>query len=147
MKAFRFGLEKALGWRRQQLEIAEICYRQQAAVIASLDHQRAEAEAAGIRAEIEVRRRTSVEGGELAALDHFRLRVKSDEAQIAQKRAEAVRVLAEREASMMAARRRAKLLERLRERRREEWETQRDRELEEIANEAFLAQWTGRRDR
>jgi hypothetical protein len=144
VNAFRFPLDKALEWRQKQLELEEVRYRRQAAAIASLDRQRAEAEAAGIRAEIEMRQQPSVEGRELAALDRFRLRVKRDEAQIAQQHADAARILAERQAAMMEARRRAKLLERLRERRLEEWESKCDRELEEIASEAFLAQWNRR---
>jgi hypothetical protein len=144
VNAFRFPLEKALEWRRKQLELEEVRYRQQASAIALLDRQRAETEAAGIRAELEMRQRASVEGHELAALDHFRLRVKTDEARIGQQRVEAARILVERQTSMMEARRRAKLLEHLRERRLEEWEGQRAQELEELASESFLAQWNRR---
>ena len=55
MKTFRFPLEKALDWRRIQLELEEVRYKQQVAQIAGLDRQRAELEASGIRAEIQVR--------------------------------------------------------------------------------------------
>jgi hypothetical protein len=141
MKSFRFPLEKVLEWRRKQLELEEARYRQQAGAVAALDRERAETEAAGIRAEIQVRQWGSVAGSDLAALDRFRLRVKNDEARIARDRAEAAKELAVRQESMLQARRRATLLERLRERRLKEWEAARDRELDEIAAESFLARW------
>ena len=144
MNAFRFPLQKALELRRKQLELAEARYKQQLAELASLDRLRAETEAAGIRAEIEVRQRTSVSGRDLAALDHFRLRVKNDEARIAAQRVEAARESAVRQEAMLEARRRSRLLDRLRERRVAEWETARDRELDEIASESYLAQWNRR---
>lgn len=144
MNAFRFPLQKALEWRRKQLELEEAHFKQQAAAVAALDRRRAETEAAGIRAEIEVRQWGNVAGRDLAALDRFRLRVKSDEARIAQERAEAARVLAERQQTMLEARRRTRLLDRLRERRLEEWESARNRELEDMAGESFLAGWNRR---
>ncbi|MBS1858436.1 MAG: hypothetical protein JST11_23905 [Acidobacteria bacterium] len=144
MKSFRFPLEKALEWRRKQLELEEARFRRQAAAVAALDRERAETEAAGIRAEIQVRQWGSVAGSDLAALDHFRLRVKNDEARIARDRAAAAAELAVRQESMLEARRRATLLERLRERRYKEWEAERDRELDEIAAESYLARWSRR---
>jgi flagellar export protein FliJ len=144
MNAFRFPLQKVLELRRKQLELAEAQYKQQLAEVATLDRLRAETEAAGIRAEIEVRQRTSVSGRELAALDHFRLRVKNDEARIAVQRVEVAREATARQEVMLEARRRSRLLDRLRERRLEEWETARDRELDEIASESYLAQWNRR---
>ena len=145
MTNFRFPLQKALDWRRRQLELEEAHFKQQSAALAELDRRRAENEAAGISAEVEVRQRGTVAGRDLAALDRFRLRVKSEEARIAQERVEAARVLAERHQSMLEARRRARLLDQLRERRLEAWESARDRELEEMAGESFLARWNRRR--
>ena len=144
MNAFRFPLQKVLELRRKQLELAEANYKQQLVALGDLDRLRAETEAAGIRAEIEVRQRTSVTGRDLAALDHFRLRVKNDEARIAAQRVEAAREAAARQEAMLTARRRSRLLDRLRERRLEDWEAARDRELDEIASESFLAQWNRR---
>jgi hypothetical protein len=141
MNAFRFPLDRALEWRRKQLEIEEARYKQGASALAGLDQLRAETEAAGIRAEIEVRQWGSVMGRDLAALEGFRARVKIDEARIAQQRTEAAKKLAQQQEVMMQARRKAKLLERLRERRLAEWQQARDKELEEMASESFLAQW------
>ena len=52
MKAFQFPLERALEWRRRQLEIEESRFKQQAAALAELDRTRAELESVAIRAEL-----------------------------------------------------------------------------------------------
>jgi hypothetical protein len=142
MKSFRFPLEKALGWRRLQLELEEARHKQQAAVLAGLDRERAEIEAAGIRAEIEVREWRPIAAGDLTALGNFRLHVKSQESGIARRRFEAAQKLAEQQKAMLEARRRCRLLERLKERRLTEWTAERDHELEEIAAESFMARWS-----
>jgi flagellar export protein FliJ len=146
MNAFRFPLQKVLEYHRKQLELAEVRYKQQLAVVSDLDRQRSDIEAAGTTAEIEVRQWGGIAGCDLAALGRFRTRVKSEEARIGGQRAEAEKEVAVRQEAMLQARRSAKLLERLRERRLEEWEAQRDRELDELASDSFLAQWNRRED-
>ena len=134
-------MQRVLSWRRTQLEVEEARFRQQSAVVGELDRQKAEAEAAAIRAEIEVRQRPYVAAAELQALGAFRLRTKIEEARIAGKREAAARELAIRQRAMLEAQRRARLLERLRERREREWEDARTKELEDLAGEAYLSQW------
>src|SRR5690348_7351061 len=97
MTNFRFPLKRVLDWRRTQLELEEARYRQQAADVAALDRARAEVEAAGIRAELQVRQWTNLAGCDLSALDAFRLRVKVREAGIARQRSECARKLAEQQ--------------------------------------------------
>src|ERR1022692_1001719 len=97
MKAFQFPLEKALDWRRIQLELEEVRYKQQVASLAGLDRQRAEVEASGIRAEIQVREWSPIAAGDLSALGNFRLHVKSQESEIARRRFEAAQKLAEQQ--------------------------------------------------
>jgi hypothetical protein len=145
MKAFRFPLEKALDWRRVQLELEEVNYKQQVAALAGLDRRRAEVEASGIRAEIEVREWNPIGAGDLTALGNFRQYVKSQESEIARRRIEAAQKLAEQQKLMLEARRRCRLLERLKERHLAEWTVERDRELEGIAAESYLARWSRRR--
>jgi hypothetical protein len=142
MTAFRFPLKRVLDWRRTQLEIEEARYRQQAAALAAIDGERAELEAEGIRAEVQVRAWDPVSGRDLEALSAFRARVKTLEARLLQRRMECARKLAEQQAVMLEARRRCRLLERLEERRLAEWRTARDKELEELASESFLAKWS-----
>ncbi|HUI53648.1 MAG TPA: hypothetical protein VLY04_01665 [Bryobacteraceae bacterium] len=144
MTPFRFPLQKALDWRRTQLELEEARFKQQAAALADLDRERAELEASGIRAEVEVRHWQPLNGRDLAALGGFRLQVKQRQAHLAARRAECQRDLDARHAAMLEARRRCRLLERLKERRLAEWQAARDRELEELASESYLARWNQR---
>jgi hypothetical protein len=141
MTTFRFPLKRVLDWRRTQLELEEARFQQQAANLAGLDRARAEIEAEGIRAEVQVREWNPVAGRDLEALSSFRRHVKSREAQIALKRTECARKLAEQQKLMLEARRRCRLLERLEDRRLTEWRAACDRELDELAAESFLAKW------
>jgi len=141
MKSFKFPLEKALDWRHLQLELEEARHKQHVAAVAGLDRERAEIEASGIRAEVQVREWNPVAAGELAALGNYRLAVKARESEIARRRFDAAQKLAEQQKVMLEARRRCRLLERLKERRLAEWTVERDRELEEVAAESFLARF------
>ena len=142
MKSFQFPLEKALDWRRTQLELEEARYKQQVAALAALDRQRNEVKASGRRAETEVRRWRPIVSGDLRALAGFRDRVKSQESEIAHHLTEAAQKLAEQQRIMLEARRRCRLLERLKERRLAEWTAARDHELDEVAAESYLARWS-----
>lgn len=139
MKAFQFRLERVLEWRRTELDLAEARFQEQMAVLAGIEREHAEMEADGIRAEIQVREWRPVSGGDLAALDGFRLQMKAREKALVARRSEGARKLAERQAAMLEARRRLRLLERLKERRLGEWRVACDREIEEQAAELYLA--------
>lgn len=141
MTAFRFRLERVLELRRTQLEMEEMKLRQRTAALAALDRERAAIEAAAVSAEVEVRRWTSVAGGDLAALEEFRAHSRSQQQLLAARRAQAARDLGAQQAAMLEARRRCRLLERLKERRWSDWKAASDREVEEIAAESWLAQW------
>jgi hypothetical protein len=141
MTNFRFPLKRILDWRRVQLELEEARYKQQSAELVALDRARAEMEASGIRAEAEVREWNPVAGEDLGALSAFRQQVKKREAQIAARRADCSRKLAEQQRVMLEARRRCRLLERLEERKLAEWRAAREHELNELASESYLAKW------
>ena len=145
MNGFRFPLQKVLDWRRTQLELEESRFKQGLAAMASLDRERAGWEAAGIKAEIQVRDWNPLAGGDLAALGRFRVNVREREKEIDGRRAECRKLLDERQNSMLEARRRCRLLERLKERRWREWQAACDRELEQLAAESFLARSAPRR--
>jgi len=144
VKSFQFPLQRALEWRRTELQLAEARLHQQLAELAELDRARAELEAAGIRTEVEVREFNPLAGRDLTALGSFRLLIKVREKEIAGRRVECRRELAARRAGLSEARRRCRLLERLKERRWTEWQLARDRELEELASDSYLAQWNRR---
>ncbi len=144
MNAFRFPLQKALEWRRSELELAELKFQQLTAAVSAVDKALAELETAGIRAEILVRDWSPVCGRDLAALGSFRLHVRKKNVELAARRAECAGRLAAGRNAMLEARRRFRLLERLKERRLEAWRLARDKELEELASECYLARWPGR---
>ena len=141
MTSFRFPLQKVLDWRLTQLNLEEVRYKHQAAALAELDRARAEIEAAGVKAKIQVRDWGQLQGRDLAALGSFRQHVKLQEKQIHARRLDCARILAERQNAMLEARRRCRLLERLKERRLVEWKAACDHEMEELASESYLAQW------
>ena len=141
MTSFRFPLQKVLDWRQTQLELEEVRFKQQIAALADLDRARAELEATGIKAEIQVRDWSSLSGGDLAALGSFRLDVKQKEKVIAGRRVECQKTFEAQQRTMLEARRRCRLLERLKDRRLADWTSARDHELEELASESFLAKW------
>ena len=69
MNAFRFPLQKVLDWRRTQLNLEEIRFRQQSARMGDLDRASAQLSASGNTAERQVRTWNPVAGGELAAVE------------------------------------------------------------------------------
>jgi hypothetical protein len=145
MRSFHFPLEGVLGLRRTQLEIEEASYQRLLGEVAALDRTRAELEALGIQAEVQVRQWRPLSGTDLAALAAFRGALQSKERSIAACRVEAVKKAGTQLAAMLAAQRRCRLLERLRERRLAEWRREAGREIETLAAESYLARW--KRDR
>ncbi len=145
MIPFRFPLQKVLDWRRIELDLEEIKFKKQTAALAGLDRMRAELEAAGIKAEVQVRDWSPLSGRDLAALGNFRLYIRMKERGIAGQRAKCQEELDAQQRLMLEARRRCRLLERLKERRFSEWELAQNREIEQLAAESHLAQWSRRR--
>ncbi|HXB74104.1 MAG TPA: hypothetical protein VNY05_38045 [Candidatus Acidoferrales bacterium] len=141
MTSFRFRLQKVLDLRHTQLEVEETRFKQQLAAQAALDTERAGWEAAGIKAEIQVRDFNQLAGCDLTALGNFRLNVKQQERQIDARRLEGQKGLEAQQSTMLEARRRCRLLERLKDRRLAEWTSARDHELEQLASESFMAKW------
>jgi hypothetical protein len=144
MNAFRFRLERVLKVRRTQMELEKAHLEQRLGDLRSVERARAELQAAGHRAEVQVRAWNPVYGMDLLSLDFYRGAVRSQDQMLAARAAEAARSVAEQQNKLMEAQRRCRLLERLRDRRLAEWEAARDRELEEFASEAFLARWNRR---
>ena len=144
MTTFQFPLQRALDWRRMQLQLAEARVEQQLAARAAIDQAHAELEAMAQRTEVEVRQFSGLDGGDLSALGSFRLTIKMRARDLTAKRVECQKELAARQAAMLEARRRCRLLERLRDRRLTEWQLAADRELDELAADSYLAQWARR---
>ncbi len=139
MTNFRFRLEKVLAWRRTQVDLEEAKFQQRTLELREVENEQARIEAAGNRAETEVRGWSPLTGYDLETLAHYRKYVTSQEKQIAQRREEARQRLEAQQQAVFEARRRCQLLERLRDRRRAEWQAQAGKELEELAAESYLS--------
>ena len=139
MTSFRFRLEKVLAWRRTQLEMEEARFQRCTHAIADLDRRRAQLEADGIRAEVQVRGWEPLVGSDLEGLAAFRRYVSREEKQIALRREEAGRHLDAQRQALLEAQRRCRLLERFRARRLAEWQAAADREMDQLAAESHLA--------
>ena len=72
MTPFRFRLEKVLAWRRMQLELEEIKFKQASAAVLELDRARAALENEARGTEFQVRDWNPLAGSDLAALGGFR---------------------------------------------------------------------------
>ncbi len=139
MRAFRFRLEPALGWRRAELQLAEQELEKKLAEAA-----RAAAEVAAVETEqtcacrelLEAESRT---GEELAAHARWRTALERLRREMAARRAGADAAAAAGRGRVMEARRRVRLLERLRERRLAGWNREASRELEAFASDAHAA--------
>ena len=142
MNTFVFPLEKVIGWRRSELDVAEVRFQQSTAALATVDQARAELETAAVQAEILIRGGSPVCGRDLAALGSFRIHVRKKDEELAARRAECGERVAASRKTMLEARRRLRLLERLKERRLQDWRAARDKELEDLASESYLARWT-----
>jgi hypothetical protein len=145
MTTFKFPLQKALDWRRTQLEVAEARTQEQLAALAAIDQARAELDAMGQRTEVEVRQFAPLDGSHLGALGTFRLAIRARGRDLVARRAECEKELAVRQSAVLEARRRCRLLERLKERRWAEWHKAAERELDELAADSYLAHWARRR--
>jgi flagellar export protein FliJ len=141
MQSFKFRLERILSWRRKEFEAEEARLGVLVAEQKRLEAAQREILAAWDRAGTELLARDHVDGGDLAALGGFRVRLEKDLETNACRRKEAAERLAGQQARVMEAHRRVRLLEKLRHRREEEWRIAWNRELENFAGEAFLARW------
>jgi len=141
MQSFEFRLERILSWRRKEFEAEEARLGLLVAEQKRLEAAGREILAAWDRAGTELLARGRVDGGDLAALGGFRVRLERDLEANARQRQEAAERLAGQQARVMEAHRRVRLLEKLRHRKLEEWRIAWNRELENFAGESFLARW------
>lgn len=141
MQAFRFRLERILGWRRKEFEAEEARLGSLVSALQQLETAQREILTAWDRAGRELLAGGIVYGTDLAALSSFRARLERDLEANARARREAAEQIADQQARVVDAHRRVRLLEKLRHRKLEQWSAAWNRELESFAGEAFLARW------
>jgi hypothetical protein len=145
MKSFQFPLQKALEWRRQQLDAAEAGFHKQVEALALIDRLAAELKSSERSQGAAVQASRPLTGDSLAFLNSYHRHVLAQQRVLADRRTECAARVAEAQAAMLEARRHARLLEKLREKRLGEWQAAGAHELEELASDSYLAQWNRRR--
>lgn len=139
MKAFKFPLEKVLGWRHLQMRAEEeklTVLQQHLALLNRRAHSLATAE---LNTKLRILKMDSVQGSELNALASFQERLKKERALVAGEKAQCEKRLAAQRVRLLKARKDYRILEKLRDRRLEEWTYSFNRELENDAADAYLA--------
>ncbi len=139
MKAFRFPLEKVLGWRHLQMRAEEeklAVLQQQLEVI----NRRAEALAsAELNSKWRLVKMASVPGEELHALASFQERLRREKAALSVEGTQLERRIDQQRLRLLKARKDYCAIEKLRERRMKAWTYAYNRELENNAAEAHLS--------
>lgn len=141
MKRFRFQLETALTWRRQKEQAERARLEDMAARKAQLVARRREVEQQWLEAQAITVSRSSIEGGELAALDAYRRAAGFEQARIDGQLAALEQEIERQRQVLVEAGRQARLLEKLKETKHAAWKRETARLLEEEASELYLAQW------
>ncbi|MDQ6707806.1 MAG: hypothetical protein M3Z85_17750 [Acidobacteriota bacterium] len=141
MKSFAFPLEKALRWRRSQLNLEQIRAQTIAGKIAGLAHRREDLRNERSSAEQHVIQSSSVEAADLAALAAFHVSAAKQDTILKAQCVTHERELSEQREKLVEAQRKVKLLEILRGKRFAQWSAVVAREQEQFAGEAFLGRW------
>jgi NADH dehydrogenase/NADH:ubiquinone oxidoreductase subunit G len=139
MKAFRFPLEKVLGWRHLQMRSEEeklAALQQHLELLTRRANALASAE---INSKLAVLKAPLVQGSELHALTAFQARVKKERMALAAEKAQFEKRIVAQRARLLKTRKDFRVLERLRERRMEAWTYSYNQEVENAAAEAHIS--------
>lgn len=141
MKAFAFPLERALNWRRAQLDLEQARARAIAGKMAELANRREDLRNERSSAERHILASKTVEAEELGAIGKFHLSVAKRDSALIEQSAKCERELRGQRGKLVEAQRKVKLLEILRQKRLAQWSSAVAREQEQFAGEAFLGRW------
>ncbi|MDQ2899178.1 MAG: hypothetical protein M3Y07_05175 [Acidobacteriota bacterium] len=141
MKSFAFPLEKALHWRRAQLNLEQVRAQAIAGKIVELAKRREDLRNERSSAERHILEAKTVEGAELAAIGAFHSIAAKRDSALCEQSVNRERELSEQRGKLVEAQRKVKLLETLRQKRLAQWNSEVAREQEQFAGEAFLARW------
>jgi flagellar export protein FliJ len=143
MKKYRFPLERVLGLRRTEAELARARLEKQVGEVRRHDDMRREIarQAAESAAAARV---DGVTGMELAGAENFRQYANRADSLVAAEQGKAAAEAHRMQQSLIEAERKVKALETLDERRLSAWRKELASEIEQFASEAFLARWKPR---
>lgn len=141
MKKFSFPLQSLLDWRVAQADIEKAKLRGIFLERRTIEANREAVRTAGVTARGELYGRTSITGGELAALASYQASLVR-EGRILEKRSRDCDARAEAQRQcLLGAERARRLIERFKERRLEDWTYEMNRELESNAADCYLAKF------
>lgn len=141
MKAFRFPLESALGWRRATIEAAEAELARLSAAGEEARRRVQETEQAGREAEREVKSAAVATALDLWAMEAYRAAINTRTRALEEQAREADRRMEAQRERVVAARREFRLLDNLKARRMAQWRAEAAREIETFAGDSYLARW------
>jgi flagellar export protein FliJ len=141
MKAFRFSLERVLGFRETQVRLEQEKLTVALGRLDSVQHQRAECIAARDAAQRSIQGSTVTDGFDLASLNAYRSAMNRRELALLEQSRNCAAAVEQAKRSYIEARRRVRLLDRLKQYRQAEWTSAADRETEATAIESFLSRW------
>jgi capsule polysaccharide export protein KpsE/RkpR len=142
MKRFEFSLEQALNWRRLRAEVERAKLEQLFAELRHLDLRKQALDQEGLIAQNEVRNQEVVRATQLVALDSFTRHWNKRALNLAARRVEIFKEVAEQQTRLIGAQRDYDLLLKVKARKLSEWQVEFNREQEELASEVFLAKWS-----
>lgn len=139
MKAFKFPLEKVLGWRHLQMRTEEDRLAGIQRQLETLTRRADALAAAEEKAKTDLLNRPTVHGSDLQAFTAFQERVRKERALLAAEIAQCQKRIAAQRARLLKARKDFRVLEKLRERRVDAWNYSFNHELEELAADAHIS--------
>ena len=139
MKKFSFPLERVLGWRNTQVQLAEAELDRTRSELRALDQRRADLARCVDDASAELLRAPSTTAAELAALQHFRSATAAQSTRLLHTRSTIELRIQQQTQAVVESRRKTRLLERLKETRLASWRAAAQREVDQMAEESHLA--------
>ena len=140
MKKYRFPLERVLGLRRTEADLARARLEKQMVEIRRHDDMRREI-ARQVAESVAAARVDGVTGMELAGAENFRQYANRADTIVAAEQGRAAAEAQKMQQALIEAERKVKALETLDERRLSVWRRELAGEIEQFASEAFLARW------
>ncbi len=144
MKKFRFPLDRALVWRRGQVQIEEGKLEQMYGQMRGIEARQAAVASAWAETQQSMLNSSSATGYELEALDTFRRFSAEEHIRLESQKIAYKPKIAAQFNVVTGKRRDVRLLERLREQRLAVWNTEMDKEIDAQADESYLAKWSRR---
>lgn len=139
MKRFHFQLQTAMDWRRRRMETEQARLDELLTRQARLNESLLEAGRSWEESRTRLLASTSIDAGELAALETYRHAVDHQKRRLAAELVRTEEAIGKQRQAVLAATRDFRLLEKLRDRRLSEWNRQAAIELENEAGELYLA--------